>query len=97
LLAEAVERHENASGSNQVSICVHRDHRVEVKLVSGSSSEFNEATLEAYRALDGNPALGFPEGSKRHKVMFFVDNNHSTSDQVSGVFSKTISGDIEEP
>jgi hypothetical protein len=76
---------------------VHRDHAVEVKLISGSSSPFNDATLEAYRALDGSPALEFPMGSKRHKVTFFIDNSHNTSDQVSGVVTKTIVGDTEDP
>jgi len=95
LLVQSIEKHGNASGSNRIQITVWSDHRLSARLVRGQSDDFDRAVLEAYSKLDGNQALEFPAGSKRHKVSFYVDNSRRAADDVSGITSHSIVGDSE--
>ena len=95
LLLKAIARHGNPEGANTVSITVSRNHQVEVSLMEADDSAFDLATLEAYRALNGNPVLEFPPGSHRSQVSFLIDNKHNNNAPVSRVSSQTYTGDKE--
>ncbi len=95
VLAETVAKNGNPAGSNRIKITVSRSHHITVKLEKSQNQDFDNATLNAYRSVDGNALLEFPQGSKRDKVSFFIDNDHPTTDAVSGIDSTTLKGDAE--
>jgi hypothetical protein len=91
----AIARYGNPAGKNTVSIKVTRDHRVAVGLTKSGDARFDQAMLEAYRALDGDPRLEFPSGSKRQLVSFEIDNEHKGTLAPSTVQSTAAVGDKE--
>lgn len=95
LLLRAVAKHGSPEGYNTVSVTVTKTHQVQVALVEPDNSVFDTATLEAYRALNGNPQLEFPAGTHRTQVNFLIDNKHNNPTPVSKVSSKTYTGDKE--
>lgn len=82
-------------GSNTVSITVSNDQRIEVSLFKDDNPRFDRATLRAYKSLDRNAALAFPQGSHRQRVNFLIDNVHESSGPASAVKSKPFTGDRE--
>jgi len=86
----------NPAGNNTVRITVFANHRVEVNINQAASSKaFDSAMLKAYQSLSGNPALQYPDGSRRSSVTFLVDNRHDSTDQITAVKSTTSVGDKE--
>jgi hypothetical protein len=67
LLTDAVEKHGNPGGANSIQISIWRDHHIAVKLVKGLNSEFDAATLEAYRSEYGS---GISHRFKTHEGQF---------------------------
>jgi hypothetical protein len=83
------------SGFVTVQVTVWRDHRVEAKLTKSTNTDFDRAILAAYKSLNGNPGLAFPEHSRRDNITFLVDNEHKAPTTPSTVQSKTSVGDKE--
>ncbi len=95
-LREAMISYGNPSGHNEVSITVSADHKLTASVLkSGGNSDFDDATLEAYSALSGDPALAFPSGSRREEVTFTVENSRADAGAVTGINSKPYVGDVE--
>lgn len=94
LLAK-VAKAKNASGDNSIEITVSRDHRLQAKIVRASNQSFDNATVEAYTSLSGNPQLQFPPRSKRDSVTFIIDNEHRGAGAPSAVQSQSGTGDKE--
>ena len=94
LLAEFNARH-NPAGANSVQITVRDNLSLSVNLISGEDDAFSRAAIQAYSSLSKNPALKFPQGSLRQQVTFSVENRHDQADSISGISTKTCTGDIE--
>jgi hypothetical protein len=94
-LLRALRKRGNPSGSNTVSISVWPDLHLVVSLSHKSNPAFDAATLEAYKSLDGDSCLRYPQGSQRQKITFLIDNLHKSSRAISGVTSQTCRGDHE--
>lgn len=91
-----VNKSGNPSGVNTVQITVSPHQKVVVSLFTKSdNNDFDQAILQAYNSLDGNPALKYPAGSRRPSITFLVDNKHTDSGVASGVTSETSLGDKE--
>ncbi len=84
-----VSKAKNPSGSNTIQITVWQDHRIEVKVTKTSTPIFDNAILNAYKTLAGNPGLEFPKHSRRKSITFLVDNEHKSAGVPSGVQSET--------
>lgn len=95
LLLSALHKYHDPAGSNTVSISVWPDRHLVVSLAKKSNPKFDAATLEAYRALDGDASLQYPPGSQRQKVTFLIDNTHKSSREIADVNSQTCRGDNE--
>lgn len=94
-IEQALVAHGDVAGSNSVRITVFRDHHVKAELESGGAPEaFDIATLEAFRALDGDPRLSFPEGSEKRSCTFVLSNSHA-SGPVSEINATSLKGEQE--
>jgi hypothetical protein len=94
-LLKAVNQCGNPSGSNTLEITVSPDHHLNVKLSQPSNGKFDQAILQAYKSLDGNPSLEYPTGSKRTSITFLIDNKHTEAGVAGDVNSQTTTGDRE--
>ena len=94
-ILKSVSKAGNPAGANTVEIGVSTDHRVTVRFVQTSNPAFDQAILQAYRSLDGNPALAYPAGSRRSSITFLIDNTHTGAGVPTGVKSQTSVGDKE--
>jgi hypothetical protein len=95
LLVQALEKHGNPGGTNTISITIWSNRQLEVKVARVSNSDFDAATLEAFKSLAGSSTLEFPTGSRRGKVSFFIDNSRIGGEVVTAVNSQSIVGDEE--
>jgi hypothetical protein len=94
-LIESIEQSGGSAGANTVYVTIDRNHHLQVRLQNGGGSKFDQATLAAYKSLDGNGALAFPLGSLRTEVSMYIDNNHQAPGDVSDIRSRTLTGDRE--
>ena len=94
-LLSAVQKCSNPTGANTVSITVSSNHHVDVSVARTKNQAFDQAVLQAYRSLDGNPDLQFPPGSKRTSINFMIDVSHSAATSPAEVRSRTSKGDKE--
>lgn len=85
----------NPQGTNTVEITVRSNHQLSVRLAKPGNEVFDQAILNAYRSLDGNPSLQYPAGSRRSAITFFIDNQHEEEGAPSSVKNKTSVGDQE--
>jgi hypothetical protein len=90
-----VSKTKKTTGFDTVQITVWRDHRLEAKLTKASSGDFDQAILQAYKSLTGNPGLAFPKNSHRQSITFLIDNEHKGVGAPSSVQSQTSVGDRE--
>jgi hypothetical protein len=94
-LLKSLAKYGSPSGINTIAISVWPNHRLQAHIVKSSNSRFDNATLEAYRTLDGDSILQFPDGSRREVIKFLVDNKHHSQNAVSSVDSQSCTGDNE--
>lgn len=94
-LLRAFKKFGNPGGDNTVSLTVWPNCTLKASINRGSNKNFDAATLEAYRSLNGDPMLQFPIGSKRSEVSFLIDNRHGSVGPVTGVESQPFTGDKE--
>ncbi len=94
-LIEELKRHNNPAGSNRVQVTVWSDHHLEAFTVSNGPEAFDEAVLDAYRSLNGNPALAFPASSERTSVTYFAEHKHDNSSAPDAIETHEIRGDQE--
>jgi hypothetical protein len=94
-ILQEVNKCGSPSGGNTVEITVSPDHHIAVRLVKPSNDVFDNAIVQAYKSLDGNPALEYPAGSRRASITFFIDNQHKGNGIPSSVSSHTSVGDKE--
>jgi len=90
-----VSKLKKTSGFNTVEITVWRNLRVDAKLTKSGNPEFDRAILDAYKSLNGNKALAFPNHSRRDKMTFLIDNEHKGAGAPTTVQSQTSRGDKE--
>jgi len=94
-ILKSVSKTKRPSGFDTVQITVWRNHRLDAKITKASSAEFDQAILQAYKSLNGNPGLTFPKNSQRKSITFLVDNEHKGAGAPSSVQSQTSVGDRE--
>lgn len=94
-LLRAFREHGNPSGHNTVEVTVHSNYQVEATLIDSSDVEFTKATLDAYKALNGNPGLKFPAGTRKTKTSFYL-NHKKNLGLVAGINCNPITGDTEK-
>jgi hypothetical protein len=85
----------NPSGEDTVEITISNTQQLSARIVKPGAHEFDQSMLQAYRTLDGNADLHFPEGSRRKTITFQIDNKHMGKGAPVGVKSKTSIGDQE--
>jgi hypothetical protein len=99
LLLEAADNAHDPQGANTVEITVYKNHAVDVQIVNSATASFDNAILQTYRSLNGNPLLEFPKFTFKTKIKFLVEHSHLQG-SISGINSRTISvenDDDEEP
>jgi hypothetical protein len=95
-ILKSVGKLNNPSGEDTVEITVTRNHHVFAHLSNpGKNKQFDDAILQSYQSLDGDPRLEYPPGSRRRSITFLIDNEHKEPGAPTAVKSQTTQGDKE--
>lgn len=95
-ILQALKQCGNPTGENCVEITVSSDKHMTVRIAQASkNATFDRAVLQAYRSLDGSPALKYPPGSRRSMLTFSIDVKHIGEGAPTSVKSQPSVGDTE--
>ncbi len=87
--------HGDPAGKCLIHIVITPNHRLQATVVRSSDPAFGQAILEAYKILDGNAELAFPQGTRRSKQEYETEHEKDLPQPISQINSDTIHGDRE--